>query len=88
MEFIRTSISDVIICTPTVHGDTRGYFIESFREDKLEEFLGYKINFCQVFANSANARENVASEGIELLVSQPQMRLVTGSQCRALSQIK
>ncbi|MEN8146016.1 MAG: dTDP-4-dehydrorhamnose 3,5-epimerase [Campylobacterota bacterium] len=47
MNFIRTEISDVVICEPTVHGDERGYFVETFREDKLEEFLGYKIGFCQ-----------------------------------------
>ncbi|WP_304542736.1 dTDP-4-dehydrorhamnose 3,5-epimerase [Sulfurimonas microaerophilic] len=47
MNFIRTDIPDVVICEPTVHGDDRGYFVETFREDKLQEFLGYKINFCQ-----------------------------------------
>jgi len=47
MNFIRTEISDVVICEPTVHGDERGYFVETFRADKLEEFLGYKIDFCQ-----------------------------------------
>ena len=47
MNFIRTEIPDVVICEPTVHGDDRGYFVETFRADKLEEFLGYKINFCQ-----------------------------------------
>jgi len=47
MNFIRTKIPDVVICEPTVHGDERGYFVETFREDKLQEFLGYKINFCQ-----------------------------------------
>lgn len=47
MNFIRTEIADVVICEPTVHGDERGYFVETFREDKLQEFLGYKINFCQ-----------------------------------------
>jgi dTDP-4-dehydrorhamnose 3,5-epimerase len=47
MKFIRTAIEDVIICEPKVHGDDRGYFVETFRADKLEEFLGYKINFCQ-----------------------------------------
>jgi dTDP-4-dehydrorhamnose 3,5-epimerase len=41
------SIPDVIICEPTVHGDHRGYFVETFRADKLEEFLGFKINFGQ-----------------------------------------
>ncbi|WP_152055448.1 dTDP-4-dehydrorhamnose 3,5-epimerase [Aliarcobacter butzleri] len=47
MQFIRTAIPDVVIIEPTVHGDSRGYFVETFRQDKLEEFLGYKINFCQ-----------------------------------------
>lgn len=47
MNFIRTAISDVVIIEPTVHGDKRGYFVETFREDQLETFLGYKINFCQ-----------------------------------------
>lgn len=47
MTFIRTSLHDVIIIDPVVHGDERGYFVETFREDKLAEFLGYEINFCQ-----------------------------------------
>jgi len=47
MNFIRTSIPDVVIIEPKVHGDERGYFVETFRADKLEEFLGYKIDFCQ-----------------------------------------
>ena len=47
MNFIRTEISDVVIIEPKIHGDERGYFVETFRADKLEKFLGYKINFCQ-----------------------------------------
>jgi dTDP-4-dehydrorhamnose 3,5-epimerase len=47
MTFTRTAIPDVVIIEPTVHGDSRGYFVETFRQDKLEEFLGYQINFCQ-----------------------------------------
>jgi len=47
MNFVRTEIPDVVIVEPKVHGDDRGYFVETFREDKLQEFLGYKINFCQ-----------------------------------------
>lgn len=47
MKFTRTEIPDVVICEPQVFGDDRGYFTETFREDKLEEFIGYKINFCQ-----------------------------------------
>lgn len=47
MNFIRTKIPDVVIIEPAVHGDDRGYFVETFRADKLETFLGYKIDFCQ-----------------------------------------
>ena len=47
MQFIRTNIPDVIVIEPKIHGDERGYFIETFRQDKLEEFLGFKVNFCQ-----------------------------------------
>ncbi len=47
MTFTRQSISDVIVIEPKVHGDHRGYFVETFREDKLSAFLGYKIAFCQ-----------------------------------------
>lgn len=47
MQFIRTQIPDVVILEPKVHGDDRGYFVETFRADKLEEFLGYKLNFGQ-----------------------------------------
>ena len=47
MKFIRLEIPDLILCQPTVFGDDRGYFLESFRQDKLEDFLGYSIGFCQ-----------------------------------------
>lgn len=47
MKFTRTKIEAVVIIEPKVHGDERGYFVETFRADKLEKFLGYKIEFCQ-----------------------------------------
>ncbi len=47
MEFETTSIDGIIIINPKVFYDERGYFFESFRKDKLEKLLGYKINFCQ-----------------------------------------
>jgi dTDP-4-dehydrorhamnose 3,5-epimerase len=47
MNFIRTDIEDVVIIEPKVHGDDRGYFVETFRADRLEEFLGFKVDFCQ-----------------------------------------
>jgi len=47
MKFTRANIEDVIIIEPKLHGDHRGYFVETYRKDKLEEFLGYSIDFCQ-----------------------------------------
>ena len=47
MKFKRLDIPDIILCQPEIFGDNRGYFTESFRQDKLNEFLGYPVNFCQ-----------------------------------------
>ena len=46
MKFIKTKIEDLIILEPTVFGDKRGYFLESYNKDKLEEIVG-KISFVQ-----------------------------------------
>lgn len=54
MNFTKANIPDIIICEPTIHGDERGYFIETFREDTLKKFLGYKINFCQDNESKSN----------------------------------
>ena len=47
MYFKRCPIPEVILCTPKLHTDARGYFMESFRQDALDAFLGFAINFCQ-----------------------------------------
>jgi len=47
MQFIPQSIPDVLVIEPKVHGDHRGYFVETFRQDKFEQALGYKVNFVQ-----------------------------------------
>ena len=47
MKFIRTNIPDVILCKPTVFKDDRGYFYEVFKKEIFEEFIGYKVDFCQ-----------------------------------------
>jgi len=47
MKFTRLEIPDVILCEPKTLSDERGYFSEIFRQDKLEEFLGFPVNFCQ-----------------------------------------
>lgn len=47
MTLTRTAIPDVILIDPKIHGDARGYFVETFRADKLEAFLGFHVPFCQ-----------------------------------------
>jgi len=47
MIFTRTAIPDAVIIDPVVNGDDRGYFVETFRQDKFEAFLGFKVPFCQ-----------------------------------------
>jgi dTDP-4-dehydrorhamnose 3,5-epimerase len=47
VEFIPQSIPDVWVIEPKVHGDERGYFVETFRQDEFEDALGYKVNFTQ-----------------------------------------
>jgi len=47
LKFTPQSIPEVILIEPTVHGDDRGYFVETFRQDMFEEATGYQVNFVQ-----------------------------------------
>jgi dTDP-4-dehydrorhamnose 3,5-epimerase len=47
MKFIPQRIPEVILCQPAVHGDDRGYFVETFRQDLFEQACGYKVDFVQ-----------------------------------------
>jgi len=47
LNFIPQDIPDVILIEPTVFKDGRGYFSETFRQDLLDQAVGYKVNFIQ-----------------------------------------
>ncbi len=47
MKFLPQIIPDIILIEPTLHGDERGYFAESFRQDLFNDALGKRINFIQ-----------------------------------------
>ena len=47
MEFVPQAVNGVLVIELKVLGDERGYFVETFRQDKLEDALGYKVNFVQ-----------------------------------------
>ena len=41
MEYIRTAIPDVVLMKPTVFGDHRGFFMETFRQAEFDAFCGH-----------------------------------------------
>ncbi len=45
-ERLPTKIDEVVLVEPTVHGDERGFFVETFRENALPE-LGIDVEFVQ-----------------------------------------
>lgn len=47
MQATRLSIPDVILFTPKVFGDERGFFFESFNQQVFEELTGLKPTFVQ-----------------------------------------
>ena len=47
MEFIKTSIPDVLLIKPKVFGDDRGYFIETFRQELFTQASGINTTFIQ-----------------------------------------
>ncbi|QLY60533.1 MULTISPECIES: dTDP-4-dehydrorhamnose 3,5-epimerase [Citrobacter] len=47
MNVIKTEIPDVLIFEPTVFGDERGFFMESFNQKVFEEAVGRKVDFVQ-----------------------------------------
>ena len=46
MKFVRTSIPEVVVIEPVIHGDHRGYFMETWREEWLGE-IGQNVKFVQ-----------------------------------------
>lgn len=47
MQATRLTIPDVILFTPNVFGDERGFFFESFNQQKFAELAGLKRDFVQ-----------------------------------------
>ena len=47
MKVTPLSIPDVLLIEPQVFGDDRGFFYESFNQNKFEDAMGKKINFVQ-----------------------------------------
>lgn len=72
MNKIETSIPGVLIFEPKVFEDPRGWFTESWREDRFRE-LGVDVRFVQ--ENQSFSRRNVL-RGLHYQLGRPQAKLV------------
>lgn len=73
MQIIRTAIPDLLIIEPTVFGDERGFFFESFNERKFTALTGVSTNFVQ--DNHSKSVKGVL-RGLHYQLQQTQGKLV------------
>ena len=73
MNVTPTAIPDVLLLTPKVFGDSRGFFFESFNERAFEAAIGGPAHFVQ--DNHSRSGRGVL-RGLHYQVEQPQGKLV------------
>ena len=73
MHVIKTNIAEVLIFEPTVHGDARGFFFESFNANVFEQATGLQLNFVQ--DNHSKSVKNVL-RGLHYQIEQAQGKLM------------
>jgi dTDP-4-dehydrorhamnose 3,5-epimerase len=72
MKFLPTEIPEVLIVEPAVFGDERGFFMETYREERFAQ-LGIQARFVQ--DNHSGSRQGVL-RGLHYQIVQPQGKLV------------
>lgn len=72
MQIINTAIPEVLVFEPQVHGDARGFFMETFRQSLFDE-IGLKVHFVQ--DNHSLSGQGVL-RGLHYQIRQPQGKLV------------
>ncbi|WP_290703290.1 dTDP-4-dehydrorhamnose 3,5-epimerase [Amphritea sp.] len=73
MKVIETSIADVVIIEPKVFGDERGFFLETFQEEKYREAANIDLRFVQ--DNHSRSGKGVL-RGLHFQKTKPQGKLV------------
>lgn len=73
MKIIQTDIPDVLVVEPTVYGDDRGFFFESFNQKLWQEKTGLNNSFVQ--HNHSRSAKGVL-RGLHYQIRQPQGKLV------------
>ncbi|UVW27930.1 dTDP-4-dehydrorhamnose 3,5-epimerase [Massilia sp. H6] len=66
-------IADVLLLEPSVHGDERGFFFESYNARRFEALLGRPVEFVQ--DSHSKSAENVL-RGLHYQIRHPQGKLV------------
>ncbi|MCF5511124.1 MULTISPECIES: dTDP-4-dehydrorhamnose 3,5-epimerase [Pseudomonas] len=69
----RLAIPDVVLFEPKVFGDERGFFFESFNQQRFEAAIGRSVNFVQ--DNHSRSVKSVL-RGLHYQIKQPQGKLV------------
>jgi dTDP-4-dehydrorhamnose 3,5-epimerase len=72
MKITKTAIPDVLVFEPTVHGDSRGYFMETFRLNDFKD-AGDSLNFVQ--DNQSKSSQGTL-RGLHYQLNFPQGKLV------------
>jgi dTDP-4-dehydrorhamnose 3,5-epimerase len=73
MKCLPTEIADVLILEPTVFGDARGFFMESYNQQTFRQATGCDAQFVQ--DNHSRSARNVL-RGLHYQIRQPQGKLV------------
>ncbi|GAB1268533.1 dTDP-4-dehydrorhamnose 3,5-epimerase [Aurantivibrio infirmus] len=73
MKVVNTSIADVKIIDPKVFGDQRGFFLETFNQQRYRELLGIECSFVQ--DNHSRSSKGVL-RGMHFQKTNPQGKLV------------
>ena len=73
MTIITTPIAGLCIIEPTVFGDSRGFFMESFNQKAFQQATGLDVTFVQ--DNHSRSSEGVL-RGLHYQIQQPQGKLV------------
>ena len=73
MKVTQTSIPDLLIIEPKVFGDDRGFFFESYNQNKFVELTGIDVDFVQ--DNHSRSAKGVL-RGLHYQIQHPQGKLV------------
>ncbi|HEX5211412.1 MAG TPA: dTDP-4-dehydrorhamnose 3,5-epimerase [Pseudolabrys sp.] len=73
MKFTATALPDVLLIEPAVHEDARGFFFESFNQQRFDAAVGRNVAFVQ--DNHSHSRKHVL-RGLHYQLRRPQGKLL------------